>query len=168
MFNKLLYSLVCISWAYTHIPDHIKTSHECKEIVKTLESHYGLPNGLLQAIAKNESNMRPWVLCVGKKAIAFKNQESMKNYMALLIQNRREFYIGCMQISYKAHRKKFKKWDVMVQPFHNIDYAAKMLLRFKKKYGSWENAVRFYHSGFTQRSMYYKNRIFSRWNKVKT
>ncbi len=168
MFSKLLYSLICIGFCFSNITNSIKTSHQCKDIIKAIESHYGLPKGLLQAIAKTESNMRPWVICVGKKAISFKNQNAMINHIKLLIQNRREFYIGCMQLSYKSHRNRFKRWEVMTDPFHNIDYAAKMLVRFKRKYGSWENAVRFYHSGFTQSSIVYKNRIFFRWNKIKT
>ena len=145
----------------------LHNSINCRHIARVLERHYDIPEGLLQSIGKVESKLTPWVVCANGKSHYFSNEKDMNAYIHDLSAITKNFYIGCMQISYHHHKRRLNPINRMIQPFFNIEYAAKMLVRFHKKHGSWEKAVQCYHSGVFPSNIAYQKRIFSAWKSYK-
>ena len=54
--------------------------------------------------------------------------------------------VGCMQINIKWHKNNFKKIIDMFAVEPNVSYAASFLLQLKNKHGSWDKAIKHYHS----------------------
>jgi hypothetical protein len=150
--------------------ESIRHSTNCKQIVKVIECYYQFPEGLLRAIGMVESRLHPWVVCIGRRGITFRNRKQTEAYLQKLIDSKRglkDFYVGCMQISYLSHHRKFcHRGADLLNPFDNIHYAARLLKLFYRRYGSWEKAVQMYHSGSSFSSRHYSQKVFRMWKKI--
>ncbi len=71
-----------------------------------------------------------------------------------------------MQLHLGAHRKKFKDIGAMMDPWENISYAAKLLAKLKREKGSWEKAVKYYHSSKASPQHIYNAKVFNCWAKM--
>ena len=147
--------------------EKVKKLDNCLEIIKAIEDYYGIPEGLLQAISAIETRTRPWAVCAkGKKGKIFKTKKEAIDYVKKSYNNKKvDCYIGCMQISYKFHKKKFEDIDDFLNPYSNINYAAKMLVDFYKRFGSWNEAIKRYHSTYPSNKKY-QAKILRMWAKI--
>ena len=57
------------------------------------------------------------------------------------------FDVGCMQLNYRYHRENFADLWQMLDPAHNVDYAARFLKRLYRRHGNWTLAAARYHAG---------------------
>ena len=71
-----------------------------------------------------------------------------------------------MQINIKWHKNNFKKISDMFEVNPNISYAASFLQQLKNKYGSWDKAIKHYHSSDPKKNKPYLIKVKSFWKKV--
>lgn len=132
---------------------------DCKNLIKQLEQVHGIPAGLLAAIGAVESEHTPFAVNCNGKARMFTNHDAAKQYIReLRNQGIIDINIGILQINYAYHQKRFKTAEEFLDPNNNVPYAAKYLASLKQIHGSWEKAVKFYHSPVAR----YQNMYFTK------
>lgn len=142
---------------------------DCEDIAAHTASQFGLPAGLMPAIARVETGLKqgdrgvrawPWTLNVAGQGYYFKTrEEALAKLRQVLAAGTRNVDVGCMQINYRWHADQFGSIEEMMNPEHNTAYAAKFLTRLKKRHGSWEEATKYYHSSDGDRGSAYLGRV---------
>lgn len=133
-------------------------------LIKQVERDYGIPKGLLQAIAKVESSYKPYSVNIDGKTIIFADVASTKKYLQNKInQGANNIDIGVMQINYRWHGEKFHDLTEMLDPELNITYGAKLLKRLKEQHGNWRKAACYYHSATPWHHRKYSRKVILAW-----
>lgn len=134
------------------------------ELIDKTERDYAIPSGLLKSIASVESGNKPYALNIsGKTIFANSKEEAVKIvrlYQDVGITN---IDLGLAQINLYWHGKNFSSISEMLEPKHNLEYAAKFLTGLYKKHGSWNKAVRHYHSANPQYHIKYSRKVLISW-----
>ena len=134
------------------------------ELIDKTEQNYAIPSGLLKSIASVESGNKPYALNIsGKTIIASSKEEAariVRLYQDVGITN---IDLGLAQINLYWHGKHFSSISEMLEPKHNLEYAAKFLSGLYKKHGSWNKAVRHYHSANPQYHIKYSRKVLISW-----
>ena len=164
--------LILAKEAFADNTDKLKL---CKNTIESIELQTDIPKGLLLGIGKAEAIRKinnkfiiwPWTINHAGKSLFFDNKEQMKNYVFKNLK-RKDFNIdvGCMQINIKWHKKNFKKISDMFEVNPNISYAASFLKQLKNKHGSWDKAIKHYHSSDPKKNNPYLIKVKSFWKKV--
>jgi len=173
-FSKLCFSFIILgiiqeSDAHPSSIESARQSMNCRHIAKILERHYQIPDGLLQAIGTVESRLKAWVVCEGRRGIHFSSKGEAETYLKKILGSgcSEDIFVGCMQLSYRNHRKRFKTCADLLNPFQNLNYAAKMIVRFYRQFGNWEKAIRCYHhSRESASSRRYAQKVLAAWRKI--
>lgn len=148
----------------------------CGPYIQKYEKQFGIPNGLLRAIALTESGNRgvPWPYAINKGGAPFypttfeQAIKYMRNKDGSLAQN---VAVGCMQIHMRYHGDvlPIDSIEWILHPAYNVRYAAYFLYQLRKKHGSWTQAVARYHAGPTnftaQRD--YVCAVWRNWQRVR-
>ena len=134
-----------------------------KEIIANVESEYGIPDGLLAAIAKVESKTKPYAVNARKKSHYFTTKDDAADFIETkLKKGYKNISIGCCQLLYAAHKRNFNNSPKnMLDPEKNIRYAAKFLKKLYTSHGSWEIAVKRYHSVIGLKADRYYKRVLT-------
>lgn len=134
------------------------------DIIKQTEIKTNLPSGLLRAIGLVESRLQPYAINYRGRGYFFNTKESALQFVNNLIRKgETNFGVGCFQLHYKSHAKKFSSVSVMLDPVKNIEYAAKLLNRLYKEHGyKWANAVKRYHSSRSDLNSVYYYKVMSK------
>ena len=128
---------------------------DCEAIIKKIESLTDIPNGLLLGIGKAEAGrikndeivIWPWTINHAGKSLFFDNKNQVKRYVSKRVkEGDNNLDVGCMQINLKWHKHNFKDIKDMIAIEPNVSYAASFLIQLKGKYGTWEKAIKHYHS----------------------
>lgn len=139
----------------------ISTSHakqECLSAISKYEQLYKIPNGLLKAISKVESDYNPHALNDGLGRNKFSTKQEVIDRANFLIEiGKSNFDLGCMQINYRWHAKNFSSVDDMLDVSSNVRYAAALIHGLYKEHGNWQAAIRHYHS--------YEPRFYKKYSK---
>lgn len=166
----ILISFMCMSdYCYADKVSTSKLTREaCREHINLEEKKKGIEPGLLEAIAQIESRLSPLSVNAGGRGYSFRTVNEAVGFIKKK-QNEgcKNISVGPMQLHVPSHRRHFSSIEEMLDPHHNISYAAKLLNRLKKKTGSMEKAVKLYHSDNPHASENYKNRVFSAWAKIR-
>ena len=109
---------------------------------------FNLPYKLLTSISLVESGLKkndkfvswPWTLNVSGKSKFFETKEQALDYLIKNIK-KKNIDVGCMQISTKYHINEFKNLNNILDPEHNVKYAAKFL---KSLYKSTRDGMKQY------------------------
>ncbi len=119
-----------------------------KSILTQTETEFELPSGLLLAIAKVESNFSPNAVNTGGRGHYFNTAEKAANFVNQCLDNgSKNISVGCLQLLYSAHKRAFGNSVLnMLNPEKNARYAAQYLKSLFKRYGTWETAIKRYHS----------------------
>ena len=165
-FLPLLVTLSNLQPANAMVAPKLKTpkrlnfsKRDCKNLIKQLEQENAIPAGLLAAIGAVESEHTPYAVNCNGKARMFTNHDAAKQYIRdLRSQGIIDINIGVLQINYAYHQKRFKTAEEFLDPNNNVPYAAKYLASLKQIHGSWERAVKFYHSPVAR----YQNMYFTK------
>ena len=157
------------------LADNIEKLKLCENTIESVELQTDIPKGLLLGIGKAEAIRKinnkyiiwPWTINHAGKSLFFDNKEQMKNYVFKNLK-RKDFNIdvGCMQINIKWHKKNFKKISDMFEVNPNISYAASFIKQLKNKHGSWDKAIKHYHSSDPKKNNPYLIKVKSFWKKV--
>ncbi|RYE27588.1 MAG: lytic transglycosylase domain-containing protein [Sphingobacteriaceae bacterium] len=134
------------------------------ELISQAETQYSIPQGLLSAIARIESKMNPHALNIGGKSILVSSKEEANYIVNTHLKNSvTNIDIGIMQLNYRWHSKHFSSVEEMLDPILNIKYAAQLMSDLYKQHGSWQAAVRHYHSANPKYHKKYSRQIILAW-----
>ena len=157
------------------LADNIDKLKLCENTIESVELQTDIPKGLLLGIGKAEAIRKinnkyiiwPWTINHAGKSLFFDNKEQMKNYVFKNLK-RKDFNIdvGCMQINIKWHKNNFKKISDMFEVNPNISYAASFLKQLKNKHGSWDKAIKHYHSSDPKKNNPYLIKVKNFWKKA--
>jgi hypothetical protein len=144
-----------------------ETELELKNFIKIVEKQNNIPRGLLVAIAKVESNYRPYAINVaGKARLLASSNEAAEAVKAALTEGTTNVDIGIMQLNYRWHQEHFNDVEEMLNPKTNIKYAGELLSSLFKKHGSWHIALRHYHSATPEYHRKYSRKVVMQWLQV--
>lgn len=126
----------------------------------------GIPDGVLPAIARTESgggpraSAWPWTLNVQGRGYYFDTrEEALAHLRQVLASGVRSVDVGCMQINFRWHGQEFASIEQMIDPEFNTAYAARFVQELRAREGSWDAAVRNYHSSNAERGRAYLARV---------
>lgn len=145
----------------------------CEKIILTTEKQLNIPKYLLLSIALTESGRSidgeflpwPWSINTRGKGRFFDTKEELVSYAQNNLKKRiRNFDVGCMQINYYYHGKKFNNLDEMANPKINIIWAGRFLINLHKKHKSWKEAISRYHSNTKWRKQEYFRKVMNNWS----
>jgi len=127
----------------------------CDQSIEQVASTSAVPRDVIFKVARLESgrliNGRhiswPWSLNNGGKGYFLKDRATALSTLAQLkAQGKTNVDVGCMQLNIRWHADFFHSPEQMINPLDNVRYAARYLEQLYKETGSWEKAVKFYHS----------------------
>ena len=152
----------------------LKNGNFCARSIAKEERRLGIPHRLLHALSIKESGRWvkedranitwPWTVNAGGNGRHFNNrQNAIRHVRKLQKEGKRNIDIGCMQINLHYHPNAFKTIEAGFDPATNVAYAAKFLSALKENHGTWQLAVRHYHSANQTKSGPYQNKVFQIW-----
>ena len=148
----------------------------CYDIIQKTEQKLNIPKNLLLSIALTESGRNikgdfipwPWSINTKGKGLFFKSRDELFLYAKQNLDSKiLNFDIGCMQINYYYHGKKFKNLYEMTNPLVNITWAGKFLIDLNKKHKSWKEAISRYHSSTSWRKKKYFSKVMNNWAYIR-
>lgn len=145
-----------------------KSKESCKDCIKKHEKQKGIEPGLLEAIVQIESKFNPYAVNACGRAYNFESAaEAAKFVQDKQNQGYENISVGVAQLHVPSHRSKFPNVKAMCELDDNLDKAAKLLKRLKQQTGSWERAVKRYHSADPDASERYRGKVFGAWAKIR-
>ena len=172
---SIIFTLSFLILVEEALADNIDKLKLCENTIESVELQTDIPKGLLLSIGKAEAIRKinnkyiiwPWTINHAGKSLFFDNKEQMKNYVFKNLK-RKDFNIdvGCMQINIKWHKNNFKKISDMFEVNPNISYAASFLKQLKNKHGSWDKAIKHYHSSDPKKNNPYLIKVKNFWKKA--
>ena len=137
---------------------------EIQELISAAEERHNIPAGLLYSIAKVESRLKPYALNVEGKTLNFASTtETIQELTELLEEGITNIDVGVMQLNWRWHSQYFSSIEEMLAPSTNIDYAGKLLKSLYEQHGSWQKAVRYYHSATPYHHRKYSRKVIMAW-----
>lgn len=134
------------------------------EIVTYFEVLYGIPRGLLLAIATAESLRRPWAVNTAQGSYYFKTLDGAIDYVIQYEEKyNRSVSIGYMQVNWHVHKKEFANIAEAFSPYHNVRFAAALLSSLYKRHGSWKKAIGWYNPKYRQWNAAYYHKVLKQW-----
>ncbi|WP_395016599.1 transglycosylase SLT domain-containing protein [Dongia sp.] len=137
-------------------PASADDSDLCLDAIALQETQYGMPAGLLKAIARVESSGSPygdiskpwpWTLNVGGTGHYYPDKEAALTALtAYKAESDVNIDVGCMQISLRHHPNAFPDLATALDPASNVAYGALFLAALHDKSGDWMIAAGNYHS----------------------
>ena len=172
-FIFISFFLFIIKDTYAATP---KKNKSCEKVIETIEDLTDIPKNLLLSIGKSESGrilknnkhvIWPWTVNHAGKSLFFDTKNQMKKYVLKYVKIQDyNLDVGCMQINLKWHKNNFKKISDMFAVEPNVSYAASFLLQLKNKHGSWDKAIKHYHSSDPKKNKPYLIKVKHFW-KIK-
>ena len=139
-------------------------AQDLDELIDKTEQNYSIPSGLLKSIASVESGNKPYALNIsGKTIFACSKEEAARIVRLYQDEGVTNIDLGLAQINLHWHGKHFSSISEMLEPKHNLEYAAKFLSKLYRKHGSWNKAVRHYHSANPQYHIKYSRKVLISW-----
>ena len=180
-YNKIFFlffflsSLINFSGVYSQSMNTYKDTLKCEYLAKDAERRRGLSDNILLSISRVESGYQkvdgvrrawPWTLNAGGDSAYFATkEEALGNLNKRTKKGVTNIDIGCMQLNFRWHKKFFKNLSDMMNPEKNVDYGARFLKKLHQRHGSWEKAVKYYHSSKSKFNVRYYKKVKAVWQK---
>jgi len=119
----------------------------CLVAARDAEVRHGLPEGLLTAIALNESGLHAYALNLRGRAYFPATREEARR---LLTSAGTRGMAGCFQINAGVHVARGDDWPL--DPPQAADWAARYLVRHYENHGDWGRAVLRWHGASSSRA----------------
>ena len=126
----------------------------CLVAARQAEIAHGVPEGLLTAIALNESGLHAYALNLRGRAYFPETREEARR---LLTSAGTRGMAGCFQINAGVHVARGEDWPL--DPNQAADWAARYLVRHYENHGDWGRAVLRWHGASPRQA---NNRIVCR------
>lgn len=107
---------------------------------------YGVPKNLAMAVARQESDMNPWVINVSGRDFYMKNREEALALAQAAYRAGRSFDVGIMQINTYWIKEYKLPLEVVVDPQNNVQIGVWILAKMIRQYGLNWKAVAYYHT----------------------
>ena len=168
-------SALLLAWIFYAQPSFTNDQVVCEEIAREVEIKNKLPRNILTSISLVEAGRKhidgsvkswPWSLNHSGKSAFFENKAEALDYLKKNITSEfKNIDVGCMQINVRWHRENFDSLETMINPRENIEYAASFLANLKTAHGSWEKAIKHYHSSTPRLNIKYYAKVQQAWNR---
>ncbi len=150
----------------------------CHREISRAERMLNLPAQLLDSVALTESgrwqkiyNRKvawPWTLNANGKGYYLNSKaEAVAKVKELQRAGIRSIDVGCMQVNMHYHKDAFSSIEMALEPAYNVRYAGKFLTDLKNRYGTWSNAVGYYHSGTPDLHNRYRLKVLQTWRETR-
>lgn len=141
-------------------------AEDCRPLARAAEAEFGVPPGILQAIGLVESGMAgrawPWTInAAGRPFYLRTRYDAVVAAEAAVRHFGDAVAVGCMQVYLRWHAENFSDVGQMLDPEHNVRYAAAYLVSLRREHGSWEAAVRHYHASKSAAQFDYLCRVLA-------
>ncbi len=170
-----LSSLINIGGVYSQSMNTYEDVLKCEYLAKDAERRHGLPENILLSISRVESGYQkvdgvrrawPWALNAGGDSAYFvTKKEALGSLNERIKKGVTNIDVGCMQLNFRWHRQFFKNLSDMINPEKNVDYGARFLKKLHQRHGSWEKAVKYYHSSKSKFNVRYYKKVKAVWQK---
>mgnify|MGYP001321141169 CR=1 FL=1 len=150
--------------------------YKCIQSAKKYEKIYQLPENLLVSVALTESGKRlkggdfvawPWTINIKGKGKFFESKDLVLKYVEnYLKKGKKNIDMGCMQVNYMYHPKAFSNLSLAFDPETNVKWSANLIKNLYEKYGSYREAVGYYHSYRTSKKNKYSSKVFRTWKDL--
>ena len=167
--------LTPVNGVYSQSLNYHQDTLQCEYLAKDAEKKYELPENILLSISRVESGYQkvdgiirawPWTLNAGGDSAYFKTKKAALNSLKKRIESGvTNIDVGCMQINYRWHNKFFSNLGDMINPIKNVDYGARFLKKLFQRHGSWEKAVKYYHSSKSKFNVRYYKKVKAIWKR---
>jgi len=130
--------------------------HACEREMARAAARHGVPLAILYGVGLAETGrgdgLRPHALNIaGDSVYDLDRQEALDRFAEARRRGVTSIDVGCMQINYRYHGKKFASVEEMFDPAANVDYAARFLKELHGQEGDWTRAVARYHAGIANK-----------------
>ena len=168
---KVLLATVLLFWMATNATPSEPVTTVCDDSIDSVAQTTLVPKKVLYKIARLESGRRfkgehvswPWSLNNSGTSYFLDTKTAALNKLGNLIAlGEKNVDVGCMQLNLRWHARHFDSLEEMISPIDNVSYAAKFLQQLYKETGTWEKAVKFYHS----RNSKYNNLYYAKYQKM--
>ena len=148
-------------------------SQLCDQSIEIVAQNSFVPREIIYKIARLESGRHvngrhvswPWSINNGGKGYFLKDSTTAISMLSSLVaQGKTNIDVGCMQLNIRWHAEFFDGFRQMMNPSDNVRYAARYLEQLYKETGSWEKAVKFYHS----RNAKFNSVYYAKYKKIKS
>ena len=167
--------LTPVNGVYSQSLNYNQDTLQCEYLAKDAEKKYELPENILLSISRVESGYQkvdgiirawPWTLNAGGDSAYFKTKKAaLKSLKKRIESGVTNIDVGCMQINYRWHNKFFSNLGDMINPIKNVDYGARFLKKLFQRHGSWEKAVKYYHSSKSKFNVRYYKKVKAIWKR---
>jgi hypothetical protein len=171
--RALIYSILII---FASINIGNANIYTCIESAKKYEKIYQLPENLLVSVALTESGKKlksgefvawPWTVNIKGQGKFFKSKDSVLKYVKSHIKKgKKNIDMGCMQVNYMYHPNAFTNLSLAFDPETNVKWSANLIKNLYDKYGSYKDAVGYYHSYRTIKKNKYSSKVFNTWREL--
>jgi len=148
-------------------------SQLCDQSIEIVAQNSFVPREIIYKIARLESGRHvngrhvswPWSINNGGKGYFLKDSTTALSMLSSLVaQGKTNIDVGCMQLNIRWHAEFFDSLRQMMNPSDNVRYAVRYLEQLYKETGSWEKAVKFYHS----RNAKFNSVYYAKYKKIKS
>lgn len=127
-------------------------ANPCEPEILRAADRYGVPAGILYAVGLtetgNKGSLQPNALNIEGKAVFPRSRvEALAAFENARREGKTLIDLGSMQINHHYHAAHFRSVDDMLDPRHNVDYAARFLASLHARHVTWSMAVARYHAG---------------------
>lgn len=152
------------------VPSIVRDDAVCIAEILDAQQQFAIPDNLLLAIglqeagryAKTGLTVWPWTVNAAGEGVFFSDRAKMLDWVrARQAAGTRSIDVGCMQVNQKWHGSGFASLEQAVDPYANVQYAARYLRSLYQEEGDWWKAAGRYHSGTTTYQEIYLTRLKS-------
>jgi Transglycosylase SLT domain len=146
----------------------------CEQAAARAETAWGLPGGLLPALARVESGrpdaagvVRPWPWTIdvdGQGRLFATKEDAVAAVRALQAGGVHSIDIGCLQVNLMHHPGAFPTLEAAFDPAANALYAARFLAALHARDDDWAHAIAAYHSETQRLGSSYRARVLAIWH----
>ena len=131
-------------------PQSAAAKSDCVAYAAEAERELGIPAGILASLAMVESGgdgtPNPYIMNVNGRAVFAKNaNDAARRLVDKKGRLASSAYVGCMQISLRAHKSQFGSVNEIVDPRENVRFAGRLLVRLHGEEGNWRSAIARYN-----------------------
>ena len=149
---RSLLARVLLAAVFTSSAPVAALANPCEGEILRASKKYDVPVGILYAVGLTETghkgSLQPYALNIEGKAVFARSAAEAERLFAQARRNGKTLIdLGCMQINHRYHADKFGSLGEMLDPHHNVDYAARFLVELKHRHKSWSLAAARYHAG---------------------
>jgi soluble lytic murein transglycosylase-like protein len=159
-FKRILFSLLMTNAIIASQAQENWSTQVLQSSVDEASNTFGVPSNILYAIMSVESGIWPWTINARGRSHYFMSKQDAIDFALDHAKNgNHNMNVGLMQIHWSTHRGVVQDISKGFDPGYNINYAAKLLKDLKNEFGTWEKAVKAYHSRITKYANIYGKKI---------